>query len=145
MILVWLERCLEDGAYLSSKKVFLFFSISSMTLNWISTCRCFVVILVLLSLSFSRSKEVTKSETIESNELNEYNDSDYDEDYDEEITATSTKPITRQDTTDYAENDGLYYSWTKWSKWSKCSRSCDGGIQYRVRKCRKAYVIVFYF
>ena len=31
----------------------------------------------------------------------------------------------------------MTYGWTEWSEWSRCSRSCDGGLQQRVRRCRK--------
>jgi len=28
-------------------------------------------------------------------------------------------------------------AWTEWSEWSGCSRSCDAGLQQRVRRCQK--------
>ena len=25
--------------------------------------------------------------------------------------------------------------WSRWSEWTTCSRSCDGGVTYQLRKC----------
>ncbi|XP_071086496.1 protein madd-4-like isoform X1 [Haliotis cracherodii] len=34
--------------------------------------------------------------------------------------------------------------WGKWSKWSACSRTCDGGATYQMRKCMRSYRSVQY-
>lgn len=134
--------CSEDGAYDSYEKVFTI-SVSTKICSKISlhvfNDRHLVLILVLLYLSLSHSENAIKNKTDDSNELYEYNEGsgDYDEDYDDEVIETSTKPISRQNSPNVIEKDGIYFSWGKWSKWSKCSRTCGGGIQFRVRRCRK--------
>jgi len=30
----------------------------------------------------------------------------------------------------------MTHDWTEWSEWNRCSRSCDGGLQQRVRRCQ---------
>ncbi|KAF8795679.1 ADAMTS-like protein 3 like protein [Argiope bruennichi] len=27
--------------------------------------------------------------------------------------------------------------WSEWSAWSSCSRSCNGGVSYQIRKCER--------
>ena len=33
----------------------------------------------------------------------------------------------------------MTHGWTEWSEWSRCSRSCDGGLQQRVRRCQNGH------
>lgn len=105
--------------------------------------RYLVLIVTLPNPLILHSEKVISNKTSELNELYEYNldDDDYHDEYDNEIIATSIKPTIRHSDLDLIKKDGIVYSWGKWSKWSKCSRTCDGGIQFRVRSCRKKYVL----
>ena len=56
------------------------------------------------------------------------------------VVATSLRPVLRLDDTHLVSRaivaTQTTRGWTSWSDWSGCSRSCDAGLQQRVRRCQ---------
>ena len=34
-----------------------------------------------------------------------------------------------------SDTEAIDGEWSEWSDWSHCSHSCDGGVQFKERKC----------
>jgi len=55
------------------------------------------------------------------------------------VATAGLPPLVRLDDTQLlpvATETSKSRGWTSWSEWSGCSRSCDAGLQQRVRRCR---------
>ncbi|XP_054083284.1 A disintegrin and metalloproteinase with thrombospondin motifs 13-like [Zeugodacus cucurbitae] len=88
---------------------------------------------ILKPLSSGNRMESLRSENVEENVDNDYDEEQDDDDDDDDDETTVERPRhSRKRLISIIKRVGTTYTWDRWEKWTKCSNSC---VQIRRRKC----------